>query len=160
MTTTFGKRLELALEQRGKSRADLARMLRSPKTGELGISPSAVAQLINGKSHSANGENTVRAARFLGVSAYWLGTGEGPMTENKAQPLVVVAAEPVATYFDRGMLLEQFGMLLATIPEPLRNTFADVLAGWARSGGREDRRDVLLSLLQSPAAKRSNANGT
>ena len=49
MATTFADRLARALEASGKSRADLARVLRSTK-GHLGISDSAIGQLLDGTS--------------------------------------------------------------------------------------------------------------
>lgn len=63
----------------GKTRKDLAAVLRSPKSGEMGVSVAAVGQVINGESTALNAENTARAARFFGVDCVWLAIGEGDM---------------------------------------------------------------------------------
>lgn len=97
---TFGQRLAVALADKDASRADLARVLMSPK-GELGISVAAVGQAINGPG-SFNAENTLRAAAYLGVSAWWLATGEG----DKA-----VGAAPVLHPDDREVLDDMHELL-------------------------------------------------
>lgn len=43
----------------------------------LGISVQAIAQVLKGTTRALTAENTVKAARFLGVDSYWLATGAG-----------------------------------------------------------------------------------
>jgi transcriptional regulator with XRE-family HTH domain len=66
----FSDRLAYALSFADKSRRELA--------DHLGISMQAVSQVLNGVNKNMNAENTIRAARFLKVSSWWLATGEGP----------------------------------------------------------------------------------
>lgn len=74
---TFGERLNLALTLARKTRRDLA--------NHLSISEQAIGLVINGDSKALNAENTVRAARFLECSAYWLATGDdGPAHVSEA----------------------------------------------------------------------------
>ena len=147
MATTFGERLATSLKHSGKSRAQLAKVLRSP-SGELGISTSAVGQVINGGSNAMTAENTLRASRFLGVDAYWLATGDGQMLS--ALPQADHIAVPPNTWLTDSDVLDRFCSLLERVPESLRTSFADVLSGWARTGGADDRRAALLALLNPP----------
>ena len=41
------------------------------------------------------------------------------------------------------------------MPPNLRSTAADILAGWARSGGEDDRAPVLLSLAAVPVKRQA-----
>lgn len=75
---TFAGRLGDALEKSGRSRIELAAVLRSSK-GEMGVSQAAVGQALGGDTKALTAENCARAARFLGVDGYWLATGEGEM---------------------------------------------------------------------------------
>jgi transcriptional regulator with XRE-family HTH domain len=70
----YGDRLVHALATSAKSRLELAHA--------IGASTQAISQVINGASKSLNAENTLRAARFLKVSAWWLATGEGTPVDN------------------------------------------------------------------------------
>lgn len=147
MHLTFAQRLEAAMKEAQKSRADLGRVLRSPDGG-MGISPSAVAQLLSGASKSMTAENCARAARFLGVNGYWLATGEGSMHEGDG--IFSLAREPAPTYETNQQLLARFGELLGRVPERMRPSFGDVLRSWVLIGGRrgeEDRLPALLKLL-------------
>lgn len=155
MSGNFGDRLSRALEASGKTRAELAKVLRSSK-GTMGISVSAIGQAINGLSKAFNAENTVRAARFLNVNALWLAADEGPMRPREEGALRLVAAEPAPTpYPTDSAVLEQFALLLARVPRPMRAAFSDVLAGWAADGGTPDRTPALLALLASPGKQAS-----
>lgn len=152
MTSTYGERLLRALTHAHKSRAELAAALVNPEGG-MGVSVSSVGQVINGNG-AQSAENCARAARFLGVSHYWLATGVGPMLERAANPLVV--EEPHAAYgiTDANALLHLRNMLQRLDPA-MRSAAADVLAGWAREGGAEDRSAAVLGLL---AASRNHAS--
>jgi hypothetical protein len=138
---SFGDRLQKALSVRSVSRTDLAKVLRTPDGG-LGISTSAIGQVVRGESNAMSAENTVRAARFLRISPFWLATGEGPMEEAGVHAR---APEP-PPYLDVDVV-RRMGQLLARVDPALRDVAADLLAGWARSGGDETRADLLLGLL-------------
>jgi transcriptional regulator with XRE-family HTH domain len=159
VNTTFGERLQLALSAANKTRANLAKVLRS-SDGTMGVSASAVGQTINGQSNSMTAENTMRAARFLNVNAFWLATGEGSMRETSTPrgiPTSLQAAEPPATYNTPRTLLAQFRELLATVPPTMRPAFGDVLGGWAFDGGTPDRTDALLALCAMPSKQPTRA---
>lgn len=66
---SYAERLTRALDHAGKSRAELARA--------IGVSPQAIGGLMSGATKALTAENNFKAARALGVSAYWLATGEG-----------------------------------------------------------------------------------
>lgn len=152
MASTFADRLQRALDYKGCSRADLARVLRSPK-GTMGVSESAIGQLLDGKSKSMSAENCERAARYLGVDSYWLATGEGTM--HPSHPVArLTAASPAPPYLTATEVLDHLGAVLSKVPSHMRAAFADSLQAWARSGGEtgaEDRRAALLHMLTAPA---------
>lgn len=79
----FGRRLEEALNHANQSRKALA--------AHLGISVQSVGQVINGPTVAMAAENSVRAARFLGVSVHWLATGEGTMLEETEAPALYLS---------------------------------------------------------------------
>lgn len=145
MQSTFAHRLAAAMAEAQKTRTELGRVLRSPD-GRMGISPSAVGQLLSGASKSMNAENCARAARFLGVNAYWLATGEGPMRDSPLPSFLV--SEPAHTYENSEQLLARFGELLGRVPERMRPSFGDVLRSWVMIGGRRGEEDRLPALLQ------------
>lgn len=147
MTSTFGERLEQALAFSQRDRAGLIAVLRGPN-GKLGISSSALSQVLTGGSKAMSAENCVRAARYLGVSSWWLATGEGPMVEH-APTTQAEVREELATYrkLTDDALLSELAQLLARVPVHIRAPFADVLHGWAMSGAADDRRPALLALL-------------
>lgn len=69
MSTTYGDRLDAALRLANTDRQTLA--------DQLGISVQAIGQVIAGKTKALTAENSAKAAKVLGVSGYWLATGEG-----------------------------------------------------------------------------------
>lgn len=73
---TFAKRIKLAISEAGATKKALS--------GAVGVSPSAITQWTDGSTKSIEGENLVKAARFLGVSPDWLATGKGEMKAAKA----------------------------------------------------------------------------
>lgn len=156
---TFGNRLQTALGAANKTRAGLAKVLRS-SDGSMGVSASAVGQVINGQSGAMNAENTLRAARFLSVSAYWLATGEGQMRETpqpRAASLALHAAESLPMYGTPRELFERLRDLLAAVPPAIRPAFGDLLGGWASDGGTPDRTDALLALCAMPSKQPARA---
>lgn len=66
--STFGNRLQEAMANAGKSRADVA--------ASIGCKVQTLGLCITGVSASLSAQNTVRAARFLGCDVFWLATGE------------------------------------------------------------------------------------
>ena len=68
--------MELALRHSGKRATALAQY--------LGISESAISQWVNGPTKSVNSVLVIKAAHFLGVSAFWFSTGEGDMLQTAA----------------------------------------------------------------------------
>lgn len=51
----------------------------------VGVKPPSVSDWLSGKSKTMEGENLLKAAKFLGVNANWLATGSGVPTENNKQ---------------------------------------------------------------------------
>lgn len=72
----YWDRLEAALLHSGKTLKALQ--------AHLGVSYQAMKKVQDGKTKALTAENNARAARFLGVSGYWLATGEGEMIANVA----------------------------------------------------------------------------
>ena len=85
--STYGSRLQAALEKKKASRADLARA--------IGRSTQAVGQVINGATKALTAENNSLAAIYLGVNPHWLATGEGDMLPVNNQFEANVEAGPV-----------------------------------------------------------------
>lgn len=56
---------------------ELAKSDRQALAVGLGISAQAVGQALGGATKALTAENNAKAARVLGVDAYWLATGEG-----------------------------------------------------------------------------------
>lgn len=67
MNTTYGQRLEKALQAAQKDRQQLA--------DALGVSVQAISQVIVGKTKALTAENSARAARYLKADWHWLATG-------------------------------------------------------------------------------------
>lgn len=146
--STFGERLEVAIDLSKKSRSSLAQRLRSPD-GTMGVSASAISQAIRGESKSFSAENCLRAAAFLNVSAYWLATGEGAMAP---QAPALHLSEPTPAYMQPADVLDHLGSLLAQVPGAKRHAVAETLRGWASEGGADHWKAMLLSLLSPSKA--------
>jgi len=69
------ERLRAAMDAANLNQADLAR--------RVGLSRSAVNQLLQGTSKGMKPHNLVSFARALGVRVEWLATGEMPMNPEK-----------------------------------------------------------------------------
>lgn len=131
----------------------------------MGISVSAVGQAINGRSNAMTAENTLRAARFLHVSPFWLATGEGPMRVDDQTPAIsrAAVAEPAAAYWSPRDVLNKLGEMLTHLPAAIRPAFGDLLGGWAVDGGNPSRVDALLALLsfsQNTSGKEAHRGGS
>lgn len=75
---TLAERLRYAMEVLPPKKikgVDLARA--------VGVKPPSVSDWLSGKSKTMEGENLVKAAKFLGVNALWLASGNGaPISKN------------------------------------------------------------------------------
>jgi transcriptional regulator with XRE-family HTH domain len=115
-TMEFGDRLTKALAIANESRDGLAKA--------LGISVQAISQVINGITKAMTAENTLRAARHLRVSAWWLATGEGsPQGVHVLRDTLSDEAVSYGVEFDAMTETEreQFKMLLAVAIEGRRH---------------------------------------
>lgn len=153
MATTYGERLQTALDHARKTAAELARHLVRPD-GQRGVSNSGVHQVLRGETKAHTAENCVRAARFLDVDPFWLATGQGSMLDHRTQQHAAHERPPQYGYTDADALTA-LRRLLQRMPPNLRSTAADILAGWARSGGEDDRAPVLLSLAAVPVKRQA-----
>ena len=61
-----------------------------------GISRASVNAWVNGKTDSIDGKYLTTAAYYLGVSAHWLSTGEGPMLPGSGGPSLAISAASLA----------------------------------------------------------------
>ena len=69
----FDIRLKEAIAYAKKSRGWLA--------AQIGVSESAITMVLTGKAKSMSAPNCAKAAKALGVSGYWLATGEGEIAD-------------------------------------------------------------------------------
>ncbi|MCU4331910.1 S24 family peptidase [Acinetobacter pittii] len=83
---TLAERLRYAMEVLPPKKikgVDLARA--------VGVKPPSVSDWLSGKSKKMEGENLLRAAKYLKVSASWLATGVGEPTEEQNKDIPAVA---------------------------------------------------------------------
>lgn len=109
----------------------------------------SLATLTNWKSRGISKDGALDAEREFGCLATWLldGTGRSiPAHQTEPSDTLSVTDGP-PPYLSADELLVQMGMLLARIPPNMRAPFADLLAGWAASGGTDDHRLALLALI-------------
>jgi len=69
MDEGYAARLQKALDLAQKGTTELA--------NGIGVAYQTIYQILKGPTKSLSVANHARAARFLGVDAYWLATGEG-----------------------------------------------------------------------------------
>lgn len=69
---------------------------RSGLAKACGISRASVNAWVNGKTDSIDGKYLTTAAYYLGVSAHWLSTGEGPMLPGSGEPSLAISAASLA----------------------------------------------------------------
>lgn len=88
---TLAERLRYAMEVLPPKKikgVDLARA--------VGVKPPSVSDWLSGKSKTMEGENLIKASKFLGVSASWLASGIGkPIKENKVTEASLNNTSPV-----------------------------------------------------------------
>lgn len=132
----FGSRLAKAIEERGVTRADVAR--------EAKVTRAAVTAWINGKSQTIKAQYLLKIAAFLGVSPTWLQTGHGAMRLAAASP------PPEATD-DEPALLHDWRWLT----QAERQIFLEQIhqrASAYQSAAEERQRRVLERKASHPAA--------
>lgn len=147
--STLTDRLQEVMTHMGWEHQDLMRASRQ--------SSSVVSQWL-GKTNKpiktiGKLEAAIHLERATGYSALWLAKGLGPKHVHAAptggrSPLI--AADVGPGMYSPSEVLEQMRQLLLKVPRPMRGAFADVLAGWAASGGTDDRAPALLALLTAP----------
>ena len=148
MVTTYGERLNEALLAAGHTRSELAACLRNPKGG-LGVSVSAVGQVITGETKQLTAENSALAARFLGINHHWLATGVGSMKDSVPVHRLSVDEPPPQWQVPELQTLKQLQLILQRVEPSMRAILADVLAGWAKDGGSEDRAAAICRLIDT-----------
>ena len=122
--------------------ADLVRITRQ--------SSSVVSQWLGNGSKEIKSIGRLEAAlaieRESGFSALWVATGGGPKMRD---PLSVWERQGV--YWSAEVVLERLGPILQAVPLERRNAVAETLAGYAREGGADHWRLMLLTLLRQPS---------
>lgn len=109
----------------------------------------SLATLTNWKSRGISKDGALDAEREFGCMATWLldGTGRSIPSHQSDNDTPLQLGDATPPYLSADELLIQMGMLLARVPPTMRAPFADLLAGWATSGGTDDHRLALLALL-------------
>ena len=143
--STLKERLEEVMQAMNWRNRDVERISQQ--------SSSVVSQWLGNGSKIIKSIGKIEAAQQLaaasGYCALWIATGRGPKYEPPTPQRPTVAAEAGAVYLPPARLFAQLQDLLRRIDPSLRDSFADLLAGWARSGGADDRSAALLLLLQA-----------
>jgi len=67
------ERIELAIQQSGKSRSEIA--------DEAGITQSALSQILTGKTKDLKAKNAIGISKATGVRIEWLVDESGPMRD-------------------------------------------------------------------------------
>lgn len=96
----------------------------------------------------------LRMADASGYAPLWIAEGTGPKRlppDRHAN----IAAEPAPLYMSTEQKLAALRSLLSEVPIDMREAFADVLGGWVRSGGTEDRGRALLTLMSAPQKRQA-----
>lgn len=122
-----------------------------------GQSSSVVSQWLGKGSKDIKTIGKIEAAlnieRASGYSALWVAKHIGPKMAPRPPPQTTLrVGEPAPSYFDADTTLEALRGLLGNVPAPMRVAVGDVLAAWAREGGRDDRKAALLALMR-PSSK-------
>lgn len=122
-----------------------------------GISRASVNAWVNGKTDSIDGKYLTTAAYYLGVSAHWLSTGEGPMLPGSGETAPAIRAAslapapaPGAPVVTLAQALEVVAGALSSVPVEKRQALLGVLATYASDPVHESNS---LSYLQSELAK-------
>jgi transcriptional regulator with XRE-family HTH domain len=152
----LSERLQEVMDAKGWTHADLVRISQQ--------SSSVVSQWLGKGSKEIKSIGKLGAALRLseasGYSAVWIAEGVGPRmaTAFSATPLLTsVAREPPPAWRTHSDVLSDLRQLLHDVPIEARSAFADLLAGWAKCGGDDDREPILLALLRTRTAERDAA---
>lgn len=144
---TLKDRLEEVMRAMGWQHADVVRISQQ--------SSSVVSQWLGKGSKDIKTIGKLEAALYLerasGYSALWIAKGIGPkMAAPSASRAALHAGEPPASYATPAQAIAALRAVLATVPQPMRAAFGEVLAAWAKEGGQDDRSAALLALLTPP----------
>lgn len=96
----------------------------------------------------------LRMSEASGYAPLWIAEGTGP---KRLPPRASehVAAEPAPLYMSTEQKLAAMRSLLAEVPPDMREAFADVVGGWVRSGGADDRARALIALMAAPQKRQA-----
>lgn len=89
------ERIELAIQQSGKSRSEIA--------DEAGITQSALSQILTGKTKDLKAKNAISLSKATGVRIEWLVDESGPMRDLARVPGVLTTKDDVAPYIAHGI---------------------------------------------------------
>jgi hypothetical protein len=131
-------------------------------------SQSVVSQWLGRGSKEIKSIGKLEAALFIerasGFSALWVANGKGPKRVDRAIGNVHMAPQPASAHqpLDDAALLAHVGQLLAKVPMERRQAVADALSGWAREGGADHWRCMLLAAIAPPevASRKRQAAGS
>lgn len=135
--STYGNRLQAALERKKASRADLAKA--------IGRTPQAVGQVINGMTKALTAENSSLAAIYLDVNPHWLATGEGDMLPacGKVESSNVMTL-PAPALRDLAGVLTELQIVVDGLSPLLQDAGRNVLHKWL--DGQASLTDVVATL--------------
>lgn len=88
-----------------------------------------------------------------GFAPLCIAEGKGPKRLPQIQ--AITAGERPALYMSTEQKLGALRSLLGEVPADMRDAFADVLGGWVRSGGSDDRSRALMTLLAAPQKRQA-----
>lgn len=147
--STYGSRLQAALERKKASKTDLAKA--------IGRTPQAVGQVINGTTKALTAENNSLAAIYLGVNPHWLATGEGemlPADGRSAEAANVAPAQPAGL----GATLANLGELLSRTSPQTRAAVADLLGRYAQDpDSSQSLAQAIELLVKADQSKKAGA---
>ncbi|BAK76770.1 putative phage repressor [Pseudogulbenkiania sp. NH8B] len=117
---TWNERLAKALRDSNLQAIDLA--------NKVGVKPSAVTQWTNGVTKRIDGENLLRAAKALGVTADWLmfGGSQGKTTDTKQDTQEPYLAKRTSSEYDQLVASMREAYLRGSLPEDLLKSFKQV----------------------------------
>lgn len=151
---SLADRLQLVMQHMNWERADLVRVSRQ--------SSSVVSQWLGRGSKEIKTIGKLEAAIYLerasGFSSLWIAKGMGPRFAQGQHPRSIEVNEPTPDYSDSATL-ERLGQLLARVPVERRQAVADALSGWAREGGADHWRSMLLAAIAPPGKPPARAHG-